>query len=342
MVTTHAGSSRANVWAQAVEKSPFIEYLDVCLRGSGQVIFMDNPLTGLLNFVAIFWGAIAAGTPEVAIGALIATLVSTAMAYSISVDRSKLKMGLYGFNGMLVGCGIPTFLGATPLMWVILVIGAMVSTVVMLAIANVMETWKAPAFTFPFVLTTWLIMLSAYAFPHLTIAGLPHAALAHTTPTPPQDLLDLPAYMRASLVSVAQVWFINNPVSGVIFLLALLVESAWAAGLALVGAMIAVGCAMVGGVNLMAISNGLWGFSAVLTAVAVGCVFMKPCIGTLLYALLATVFTVIVQAALNVGLGPMGIPTFTFPFVLTSWLFVLAQRNFEPQTGKADSPVGAA
>lgn len=37
-------------------------WLDAALRGSGQVIFMDKPLTGALNFVALFWGAFAGGT----------------------------------------------------------------------------------------------------------------------------------------------------------------------------------------------------------------------------------------------------------------------------------------
>ena len=41
------------------------------------------------------------------------------------------------------------------------------------------------------------------------------------------------------------------------------------------------------------------------------------------YALLGTVFTVVVQGALNVLLTPFGIPTLTAPFVLVTWLFLL-------------------
>lgn len=314
-------------WMAATKQSAFLDYVDICLRGSGQVIFMDNPLTGLLNFVAIFWGAISSQTPEVAIGALVATLVSTASAYALRVDRVKLKMGLYGFNGMLVGCAIPTFLAPTAVMWGVLLIASMVSTVAMLAISNIMETWKAPALTFPFVLTSWLVMLSAYAFPHIVITGLPHAALvqqAHFA----DNTLSVAGYIRAGLVSVSQVWLINNPVSGVIFLIGLLVESVWCGVLAFSGALVTVALAWLMGVDISAITNGLWGFSAVLTAAAIGCVFMKPNIGTLIYAALATVFTVLVQGAISVLLEPVGIVSFTFPFVLTSWLFLVAKRNF--------------
>jgi urea transporter len=43
-----------------------------------------------------------------------------------------------------------------------------------------------------------------------------------------------------------------------------------------------------------------------------------------------TVFTVIVQGAMNVALAPFGIPTLTAPFVLVSWLFLLPRQHFEP------------
>ena len=321
-----------NPWTRACENSGFIDYVDTTMRGCGQVIFMDNPLTGLLNFVAMFWGAYASGSsPAVAWGSLIATFVSTATAYALGVDLDKRKMGLYGYNGMLVGCGIPTFLAATPMMWIFLVVGAAVSTIITLAVANVFATWKTPAFTFPFVLTTWLVMLAAYAFPTLPITGLGHAALSHA-PVMAHAYLGPVEVVRAALVSVAQVFFVNNPISGFIFLVALVVESRWAAGLAFVGAIIAVLCAMAFGADAGAIKDGLWGFSAVLTAVAIGCVFMNVGWKVLIYCGLAVVVTVVVQGAMNVTLGTFGIPTFTFPFVLTAWLFMLAQRNFDAKT----------
>ena len=46
-----------------------------------------------------------------------------------------------------------------------------------------------------------------------------------------------------------------------------------------------------------------------------------PSTAATLYAILATIFTVIVQAALNTAMCPLGIPALTFPYVLTTWLF---------------------
>ncbi|MDR3671429.1 MAG: urea transporter [Holophaga sp.] len=317
-----------NPWRSATERSWVLEYIDVTLRGSGQVIFMDNPLTGLLNFIAIFWGAIAAGMPQVGIGAVVGTFLATATAYAVGVDRNNLKMGLYGFNGVLVGAGLPTFLAANATMWVFLVIGSIASTILMLAMANVLAKWNCPAGTFPFCVTTWFIMLAAYAFPHLVITGLPHAALAHVASTVPAVFGPF-EFIRASLTSVSQVWFINNPTAAIIFLFALVIESRWCAALAFLGGAVAVACAILFGADSGAIANGLWGFSAVLTAPAIGCIFMKPTPKGMLYCLLAVVFTVIIQAALNVACGAHGIPTFTTPFNWAMYIFVLANRNFE-------------
>ena len=105
MVDTATAPS-GNAWTRAANSNPILEFIDVTLRGSGQVIFMDNPLTGLLNFVARFVGAARGGTSfEVAIGSVIGTMVSTAMAYLLKANRGNLKAGIYGSSKEpLSGC----------------------------------------------------------------------------------------------------------------------------------------------------------------------------------------------------------------------------------------------
>lgn len=331
MATTDANrTAHGSGWGAIARSNPVLEYIDNTLRGCGQVIYMDNPLTGVLNFVAMFWGAYTGGTTlSVAIGSVVGTLVSTVVAYPLRVERGALRMGLYGFNGMLVGAAIPTFLAPSPLMWAVLVFASAISTVVALAVGNVFSTWKTPGFTFPFVLTTWIVMLTAYRFSGVEITGLPHAVLA-TQVGATTGAFGAYEFVRAALVSVAQVYFVDDPISGAIFLLALVVESRWCTGLAAFGAVVGVACGLVMGADKNMIVHGLWGYSAVLTAPAIGCVFMKNNPGTLIYCAAATLFTVFVQGAIFTLGTTVGIPAFTFPFILTSWLFMLAQRNFEP------------
>ena len=74
------------------------------------------------------------------------------------------------------------------------------------------------------------------------------------------------------------------------------------------------------------VSQGLLGFSPVLTAIALGVTFHRPSPRIAAYAALGVVFTVIAQAALNVALRPFAIPALTAPFVLVSWMFLLPPR----------------
>jgi urea transporter len=132
------------------------------------------------------------------------------------------------------------------------------------------------------------------------------------------------------LCGVSQVFLIGNAAAGVIFLVALLVNSVWAAVFALAGSMLAVATALVLGAAPNAVMAGLYGFSPVLTAIAVGTVFHTPRPRVVVYATVATLLAVIAQAALNVALVPFGISTLTAPFVVAAWLFLVPRRNFVP------------
>jgi urea transporter len=102
--------------------------------------------------------------------------------------------------------------------------------------------------------------------------------------------------------------------------------------------MVAVLTAHLFGAESELITGGLLGFSPVLTAIALGTVFYQPSLRVAVYAALATAFTVIAQAALNVALTPFAIPALTAPFVLVTWLFLLPRQCFEQTvTGSADS-----
>lgn len=323
MAATHSA------WAGLVEQNAVIRFIDINLRGAGQVIFQDNPLTGLFFLAAIIWGAIVAGQPAIAVGAVAALIVATVTAMLLNVDAPSLRQGLFGFNGVLVGAAVPTFLTPDPTMWLILVIGAAVSTVVMLAVSNVMKTWGAPALTFPFVLTTWFLVLAAYSFGHLPIASMGPAALPHPV-APSSAHLELWPLIEAWLKGPAQVFLINNTVSGVLVVLGLLVSSVWAGLFALAGSGVALALSLALGASLASVAAGLYGFSPVLTAVGLGCVFYKPSWRVALFALLGTVFTVIVQGAMDAAIAPLGIPTFTAPFVIATWLFLLPKANLQP------------
>ncbi len=316
-------------WAGLCKGSATLRFVDINLRGIGQVMFQDNPLSGLLFFIAIGWGSIAAGMPQVAIGGIVALLAGTLSAQWLRVDAAGLAAGLYGYNAYLVGLALGTFLAVSPLWWLYVALGGAVSVVATLGTANVFKTWGVAALTAPFVLTTWLLLLATYAFTAIYGSGLPMSAEVVPLDASVSNPLAFGDFAQGVLKSISQVFLKASLVAALLLLAGLAVNSLAAAAFGLGGAVVAVLAGHLLGAQSDLVTGGLMGFSPVLTAIAIGAVFYKPSPRVAIYALVGTVFTVIAQGAMNVALAPFGIPTLTAPFVLVSWLFLLPRQHFE-------------
>ncbi len=92
-------------WQARVEANPLGDFVDYCLRGVGQVVFMNNPITGLLILIGMF-----VASPWLGVTAVIGLVASTLVGILIGVDRDLIRAGLFGFNGILVGAGLSLFL----------------------------------------------------------------------------------------------------------------------------------------------------------------------------------------------------------------------------------------
>lgn len=292
------------------------------LRGAGQVMFQESAWSGLLIIIGIFWGAYVSGTPEVAWGAMVGLAVSTITGWSMVQKPSDGLAGLWGFNGILVGCAFPTFLGTTWLMWACLILCAALSTIVRRGFNNVMAPWKVNSFTFPFVFTTWVFLLAARMFAQMPPIG-------ESTPELPGEVLTTFDHNFGDLViywlkGISQVFLINNWVTGIFFLAALFVCDKWSCLWAAVASAISLAVACLFHADGSDIANGLYGFSAVLTGIAIGSVFYKTTNWKIAaYTVIAIVTTVFIQAAMNALFKPWGIATLTGPFCITTWLFLL-------------------
>lgn len=322
--------SRALAWWEGLSASSgILRFVDRLLRGIGQVMFQDNPLSGLLFFLAIGWGSWAGGVPQVAVCGLLAVVTSTLMAQWLRVDEAGLNAGLYGFNGYLTGLALATFMAPTLQLWVYVVLGGALSVVVMLALVNVFKTWGVSVLTAPFVLISWLLLLGTHAFSGLTGSALPAVGQIVPIDAAAADLLRFGDFLEGLFASISQVFLKGHGPAAVLLLIGLAVSSLPAAVFALAGALVGVITAHLLGAESQLITAGLLGFNPVLTAIALGTVFYRPSLPVALYTLLATVLSVIVQGGMIAALTPFGIPTLTAAFVLVTWLFLLPALKFE-------------
>lgn len=298
------------------------ELPDLLWRGISQVMLVDNRLSGLLFLAGVFWSS-----PRLGLGLVVGTLASTLAAVLLGADSGHIRSGLFGFNGALVGVALLVFLEPGVLAWAWLILAAACSSVLMAALMHLFERSRLPALTAPFVFTTMAFVLAAARFGRLDPSGLlPTASLPGTAVV--EGVVTLASLGEGWLDGISQVFFQADAVSAALFVLGLLVASRHAALAALAGAACGALLAWGSGGAEDSIRAGVFGFNAVLTAIALHGVFFAPTSASFVYALFGSVVSTVLFAALSGALEPFGLPAMTLPFVLTTWIFVAAGSRF--------------
>ncbi|HEY7414577.1 MAG TPA: urea transporter, partial [Ktedonobacteraceae bacterium] len=292
-------------WNRLSQENVVIAFVDTLLRGTGQVMFQNNPITGLLFLIGIFYNSYQYG-----IAALIGLLASTITAMLLGADRSLIRSGLFGFNGILTGIGLAFFLQPhlSVALIVYIVLGGAFSAVVFMALANFFSTWDMPTLTAPFVLTTWLFLFASLLSAHLP----PGSLIAPALPKPNTVIQTLLRPSTIGMVGagvtvgnllqglfrgIGEVFFQNNLVTGIIFLIAILVNSRISALFAVLGSIVGMITALLLlGVDGQAVYIGLYGFNGVLCGIAVGGVFYVINWKSGIYALLCALVGTVVMA----------------------------------------------
>ncbi|MFI9599438.1 urea transporter [Streptomyces sp. NPDC052043] len=302
-----------------ISKSPVGGFFDAALRGVGQVFLQNNPLTGLLFLVGIFLSSYVTG-----LYALLGVAVSTATALAAGVDRSTVRRGLYGFNGTLVAIALATYVRHGYALVGYVVLASMAAAVLTAAIHDFLNSEHVPTLTAAFVLTAWIFLAGLRQFSHFTSspasarpqlpAGIPHTSGALT----PSDLL------FGFFNGFSQVLLQTGLWTGVAFLVGILVNSRLSAVVAAIGSLIGLGIGWAFGMPAGTLHDGIPGYNAVLTAIALGGLYYLLSRWSAVFAAIAAATSVVVYAMFATVLSPAGLPVLTAPFVATTWACIFA------------------
>jgi urea transporter len=308
---------------------PTFGFVDWCLRGVGQVVFQNNPVCGLIILLALFFNSWIYGA-----FCIFGVVVASAAALWLQADRALVREGLFGFNGALVALALVAFTsanfrtGAMPsaAMIVYIAFAAAMTSIVFQSMSSLLGPYKVAALTAPFVLTGWLFLLAVLKFAAIEAGPLAKpispdqydAAVAYAAPT---------WYMGVGN-AIGQIFFQDNWISGYLIVIGIAVNSRISAAMALVGAAGAALVATVFGGPEGAIRDGLFGYNAALTAIALGGFFLVLTWRSFAYALFGIVVTTWLWASIAVFLKPIGMPVLTSTFVLVTWLMLFGQTGF--------------
>ncbi|MGL4476537.1 MAG: urea transporter [Shewanella sp.] len=301
-----------------------------------QIFFIKQPITGLLFLLAISYNAWLNHHWLLLFGALIATLVANSYAHFRRFDGDMMTSGLYGFNGALTGLALTTFLQPSQTLWGYLILSAIVSTELTALFTRSLRPLTIAASTGPFVLTTWLALLlvdGLHLMPSITRVVTGDSVADTITQISMSQLMA--ACISTLFNNIAQVMLLNNPISGAMIWLAILLADKRAALAAILGSSAALLLAFnVTGIT-PAMTSGLLGFSCVLTAMAIWQVFYVPNWRQSLWALVALLMTFALVVTAELWFKS-NLPLLTAPYVITLYLFGLIHflwqkfRRFSP------------
>lgn len=310
--------------------STVFEFVGWVLRGIAQVVFQNNALSGAVILAAIFYNSWIYG-----IACLFGTMISTATALLFKADKGLIKDGLFGFNGALIAIALvaytsPNFTtGNLPnlYLWLYIVLCAAFTTVIMPAFGALLGPHRVPGFTMPFVLATWFFLGALLQFSTIDVSNAvkPTSPADFTGPTPAYTWL---TWFHGVTMGVAEIFFQDNWVTGILILIGIAINTRIGALMALMGSTLAVAGAVLYGAHDEAIRDGLFGYNAALTAMALGGMFYVLTVPSFLYTVIGVLVTARVWASLGVFLEPTGMPVLTSAFVFVTWLMLLAKDGF--------------
>lgn len=263
-------------------------------RGIGQIMLQRNALTGIIFLAGIFVNSVLFGFT-----ALISAIFGTLAAYLFKYAPKDIDDGLYGFNGALTGIAVFVFFEPGLLSGIALLSGTFVSTYVMHKIKK-----RLPAYTAPFVVTAWGLILLLKWFGAAEVGAVQMME--------PETV----RFGTAVGFGLGQVMFQPNLITGIIFLAGIAVHSRTAAAWALVGAAGGALFALALSLPAESINNGIWGYNAVLCAIALGNLKLRGFV--LAFA------GILLSVLVNLLMSNYGIITLTAPFVLATWAVLAA------------------
>lgn len=225
-------------------------------RGVGQIFLQPRALTGLLIVAGI-----AVYSPLMAFQVVLGTTVSTVAARLLDL---RVRDGLQGYNGALVGAAAWAAMGVFWPATLATVVGAAACPAVHRALERALAPVGLPALTAPFCIVSGLLtaLLRAIDAPMVPDPAPVSGATAWLVP-------------EAVLTGESQVVLVDSWVGGVLILAGLFIAGWRVGAAALLGSVVGT-AATLALVPAGQAAHGLGGYSPCLTAIAIGVVLLLP------------------------------------------------------------------
>ncbi len=306
-------------------RNDLIWYFGSILNSYAQVFFSDNKAFAVIlmaiTFVDFYTG----------LYGLLAIIITTAMARWIGFDNFKIRQGYYGFNALLVGLGIGIYFQPGLLLLLIVVLAAVLSLFIAVALEGVIGKYALPYLSLPFVFALWAIMLASREFQALGLNERGIYTLNELYIVGGHTLVKMydwwgnipfPSSLRSYFLSLGAIFFQFNVFTGVLVATGLLIYSRIAFTLSLLGFYTAYLFYIIIGASFTEVSYSYIGFNYILSAIAIGGYFIIPNRSSYLWVMLLIPMVAILTISLSSILYIYQLPIYSLPFNMMALLFL--------------------
>ena len=293
-------------------------FVKACLCSISQVVLLNNAIAGLVIAAAICYHSLLLG-----IMAALGAIISVALARLMKFDADEINSGLFGYNGVLVGLAVGYFMGSANFLFVAILAATLAATSVLLSFSlnRVLSVWSIPPYTLSFNIITLLFFSSAVYFGYFPGVHVPDSIAGISLISDfGQGFMRLEHELLVNSVlrSLSQLFFVNNIVSSILILVALIIGAPKVAIFAFIGSLAGSLFGMYMEADQSSLYNGLIGYNAYISAVAIGLIFEKVSIKSLLWSIFAAIFATVVHGSFNSILAIFDLPVLTLPFCLVA------------------------
>nr|WP_241092538.1 urea transporter [Staphylococcus saprophyticus] len=293
----------------------------IVLKNISQVLLLNNAWTGLLILLGLF-----VGSWKVGVMALIASVIALLLAKRTNYSEEEINTGLSGFNPVLTAIALTLFLVPQWYSLIIILVAIVITMPIGSAFREFFKPFSVPMLTMPYVFVSWLILLMSFQFKFVNadVNILPNAIKEI------QFSGHHIQFINAFLSGFSEIFLLKSVLAGTLILIGIFIASRKAGVYAIVANLIGFLAVIVLGANHDQINEGLFGYNVILTVLALGIAF-RTRIQRPISIVLGILLTVVIHAGMTTLLTPYGLPVFTLPFIIATWIMLFAGNQMKAQ-----------
>lgn len=298
-----------------------MDAIRIVLKNISQVLLLNNAWTGLLILLGLF-----IGSWKVGLMALIASVIALLLAKRTNYSEEEINTGLSGFNPVLTAIALTLFLVPQRYSLIIILVAIIITMPIGSAFREFFKPFGVPMLTMPYVFVSWLILLMSFQFKFVN-------ADVNILPNAIQEIQFSGhhiQFINAFLSGFSEIFLLKSVLAGTLILIGIFIASRKAGVYAIVANLIGFLAVIVLGANHDQINEGLFGYNVILTVLALGIAF-RTRIQRPISIVLGILLTVVIHAGMTTLLTPYGLPVFTLPFIIATWIMLFAGNQMKAQ-----------